>query len=191
MPQVIRLMGRVAISGPPTLVILLSLLPADLIMLWLYGSGLALIALITLLPTILLSRRYRPSAFWQRARQQAIIALFIVVSVVVFNWPMGIAFALSRPALNQVAQQLLAGESFSTPRRVGLFRIEAAELSGGMMGDQHIPALWTDWAEPSDWMEGSSGDHMGFVQSGPGKPPFVMWSHMRLDHDWQFVYRAE
>ena len=104
---------------------------------------------------------------------------------------MRIAFALSRPALNQAAQPLLTGESLSTPRRIGLFRIEAAELSRGMMGDQQIPALWTDWTKPPDWMDRSSGDHMGFVQSGPSKPPFVMWSHMRLDEDWQFIYRAE
>lgn len=185
MQRLFRLLVWGAISLPPILCILLSLLPADLLMLWIYGAVFWLFSLVILLLSILPVWRSRSGAQWRRVRKRAAIAFCIVVSVIAFNWPMRIAFVLSRPALNQAAQQLLAGDPVPTPRRIGLFRIEAAELSRGMMGNDQIPALWTDWTSPP------SGDHMGFVQSGAGKPPFIMWSHMRLDGDWQFIYRAE
>ncbi|MEL6136082.1 MAG: hypothetical protein AAFR42_01535 [Cyanobacteria bacterium J06628_6] len=178
-----RFLLWVAIASPLTLVILLSLMPADLLMLWLYGSALALCYLTLLMFIAIQVCRSQAGAYWKSLGKRVTLAFFLVVSVIVFNWPMRTAFLLSRPTLDQAAQQLLAGEVISTPRRMGFFRIAAAELLPSRNGSEQVPALWTDL--------GSGGDTMGFVQSGASKPPFIMWSHMRLDENWQFIYRAE
>ena len=181
--RVWRGIGWGAIAAPPSLIIVLSLLPADQLILWLYGSVLGLCSLTALLFTVVQAHRSQSGPRWKKSRQRATLAFCLVVSVLSLNWPMRLAFILSRPALNQAAQQLLAGDPVATPRRIGLFRIAAAELFQNPSKPEQIPSLWTDL--------GSGGDLMGFVQSGPGKPPFIMWSHMRLDRDWQFIYRAE
>ena len=178
-----RFLIRGAVAGPPVLAILLSLLPADQLMLWLYGAALALCSLTLLLFVMVQAYRSPYGAYWRRLGQQTVLSFCLVVSVVALNWPMRTAFILSRPALNQAAQQLLAGESMLTPQRMGVFRIVAAELMPQPDGSTQVPSLWTDI--------GSGGDHMGVVQSGADRPPFIMWSAMRLDRDWQFIYRAE
>ncbi len=185
MRRVLRWLVWGAIVLPPILMILLSLWPADQIMLWMYGGVIALFSLTIRFLMVFYADRARLGGDWRSVRKRATLALCLVISILVLNWPMRIAFLLSRPAFNQAAQQLLAGESVPTPRRIGLFHVAGAELSLGMMGKDQVPALWTDMGvEPG-------GDHMGFVQSGSGKPPFIMWSYMRLDENWQFIYRAE
>ncbi len=183
MGKIFRFLGWSAIASPPVLIILLSLMPADQLMLWLYGSALALCSITLLCAVAIQAYRSQHGAYWSRLLRRLTLSFCVVVSVVAFNWPMRAAFLVSRPTLNQVAQQLLSEKSIATPRRVGLFHISAAELVSSPHDQSQVPALWTDL--------GSGGDHMGFVQSGAGKPPFIMWSAMRLDSDWQFIYRAE
>ena len=101
----------------------------------------------------------------------AVIA--VVLSVAVSNWPLHAAYRLSRPSFEQVAAEVRQGKGFDEPRQVGLFRVARAELN-----HRGVVCLWTD-LEPSGYT--------GFVQCGPEKPPFNIWSHQALDATWQFI----
>ncbi len=111
-----------------------------------------------------------------RSRRNAVIglaAIVFLVSVAVSNWPMRMAYGVSRPAFDQVASQIRNGDAPQTPCTIGLFRIQRAEVYYN-----NVVCLWTD-----DDSRGSTG----FVQCGPVDPPFNLWSHVPLDESWQFI----
>ncbi|MEL6401876.1 MAG: hypothetical protein AAFR26_22810 [Cyanobacteria bacterium J06626_4] len=165
-----------AIALPPTLLILLSLKPLEIIALWLLG-GLAAAFLTVVIMALLTLPTLRTQKRFQR---QAVVSLVIVVSIMMSNWPLRIAYAFSRPAFDQVAEQVMVGETPTTPRRIGWFRVARIEAPGSAANeiDYHGLRLWTG-IHP----HGNSG----FVRSSPDDLRFNLWSHFKLDETWQFI----
>lgn len=164
------------IALPPTLLILLSLKPLEIIALWLLG-GLAAAFLTVVIMALLTLPTLRSQ---KRLQWQAAVSLMIVVSIIMFNWPLRVAYAFSRPAFDQVAEQVIAGEVLATPRRIGWFRVKRIEAPGPAANgiDDHGLRLWTG-IHP----HGNSG----FVRSSPDDLRFNLWSHFQLDETWQFI----
>jgi hypothetical protein len=103
-----------------------------------------------------------------------IACLALIVSVAAVHWPLRVAHALSRPALDQVARDLRGGQPFAGPARVGLFTIAEAEVN-----QAGIVCLWVDT---------NPGGKTGFVQGGPDHVPSNLWSVINLDDRWQFIH---
>ena len=165
-----------AIAIPPTVMVILSLAPFDIFAIWFFSVVAAafllfLLAALLGLPLLASQKRY-----WR----QAGAALLVVLSIAVFNWPLRIGYAFSRPAFNQVAAQVMAGEMPETPRRVGWFRIEGVALPEDLFyyAEDGIVCLWTN-VHPYG--------NTGFVQTSPDNLPFNLWSHFKLDNTWQFI----
>jgi hypothetical protein len=102
------------------------------------------------------------------------MSVAVFVSVPTTNWPLRLAFRLSKPSLEAVAQSLRAGKTFPQPMRVGLFTIQKAEIYD--LNDK--VCLWTDL----NW----SGK-VGFTRCAPGDLPFNLASNLTLDETWQFI----
>ena len=161
---------------PPTLLILLSLKPLEIVSIRFFGFVAAaflavFIMALTVIPILQSQKRFR---------RQVAASLIMVVSITVFNWPLRIAYAFSRPAFDRVAEQVMARETIETPRRIGWFRIERIDVSGSATNDigYEAPCLWTD-IHPYG--------NTGFVQAIPNNLRFNLWSHFRLDETWQFI----
>lgn len=103
----------------------------------------------------------------------ATACLACIASVTTIHWPLRVAFYFSQSSLNQLAEDVRAGQSLMTPARVGLFTIVETQVS------RHgIVCFWVD-ANP--------GGKTGFVQCGPDHVPFNLWSMLSLNDRWQFV----
>jgi hypothetical protein len=101
------------------------------------------------------------------------VAVLVILSVTAANWPLRVSYALNRPAFDQLAKRVRAGEDMTMPRSVGLFKIRRAEVY-----HNGVTCLWTG-LDPAGYT--------GFVQCGPDHVPFNLWSIVRLDHEWQFI----
>lgn len=101
----------------------------------------------------------------------AILAL--LASVALTQWPLRIAYSLSRPAFDTAAQLVREGKGLPLPQRIGFFTIQKAEVS-----HTDVVCLWTRPA--------SSGN-TGFVQCKRDYVPFNLWSVVKLDDGWQFI----
>ena len=165
-----------AIALPPTLLILLSLKPLEIHVLRLLGC-LAVVFPAVLMVALLAVPDLRAQKRFQR---QAAVSLVLVVSIIMFNWPLRVAYAFSRPAFDQVAEQVMAGETLTTPRRIGWFRVQRIEAPGFAANGIAFQGLrlWTG-IHP----HGNSG----FVRSSPDDLRFNLWSHFKLDETWQFI----
>jgi hypothetical protein len=97
----------------------------------------------------------------------------VVISVIVYQWPLHVAYRLSQPAIERVADNIRAGRPFRGPARVGVFLIEQAEVS-----PKGVTCLWLNNALHS---------RTGLVQCSPVKPPFNLWSMTSLDERWQCI----
>jgi hypothetical protein len=91
-------------------------------------------------------------------------------------WPLRVAFLVSRPALEHLADRVAAGQALTLPVRAGVYSIVgfATDPSTGNV------ALITD-ADP--------GGRSGFVRHRPGTPhgPFrSLWMGMRLSRTWAY-----
>jgi hypothetical protein len=97
-----------------------------------------------------------------------------MLSVPLTQWPLRLAFAISRPALDDLAVRLSAGDYPEFPCRAGVFWIKSGQTNQGR------PCLWTD---PQ-----SSGP-TGFVKRTATAPNnwFNLWSDVALDADWRLV----
>ena len=171
-----RFLAWSAIVLPPTLLSLLSLKPLEIVSLRLLGFFAAVFLaaiMVTLMVTPALKSR-------KRFRRQVVASLIMVVSIIAFNWPLRAAYAVSRPAFDQVAQQVSSGETIETPQRIGWFRIERVDAPGlAANGIEHQGLrLWTD-VHPAG--------NTGFVQSDSDNLYFNLWSHFSLDETWQFI----
>ncbi len=100
--------------------------------------------------------------------------LAVYVSVPYTHWPLRLAYKVSRPSFDAMAQSLQSGVRFQGPMWVGLFKIEKAEVyeHNGKV------CLWT-YLHPN----GSTG----FTQCPPDDVPFNLWSKIELDASWQLV----
>ena len=99
------------------------------------------------------------------------ISLGGIASVPRWNWPLRVAFVVSRPALEQAASQLKVGKRVSN-QWAGTFFIRRGELRGA------IACLWINT---------DSAGSTGFVQTPPTLLPFNMWSEISLDDRWQLI----
>lgn len=97
----------------------------------------------------------------------------IILSITLTNWPLGIAFAASRPALNRLAEEVRQGKPPETPVFAGCFRIRETQVKRN-----GIVCLWT---------RPNSSGNTGFVQCRRNPPPFNLCSHTPLDESWHFI----
>lgn len=97
----------------------------------------------------------------------------VLLSIVTMNWPLRYAYQLSRAEFDAVARRVADGEEVQTPRWIGLFRIETAEVYRN-----GVVCLWTNDAPAGP---------TGFVQYAADDLPFNLASHYRLDDRWQFI----
>ena len=171
-----RLLAWIAVSLPPTLLILLALKSLEVNSL--RFIGLLFFVALSILLWVQMATPATESK--KRFRQLTVASLITVASIVAFNWPLKAAYSLSRPAFNHVAEQVESGKTLSTPRRVGWFRIQQIEAPGPAENqiDEHGLRLWTN-LHPNG--------KTGFVQSRPDDLSFNLWSYFRLDDTWQFI----
>ena len=101
--------------------------------------------------------------------------LAVLISVMITSWPLRITYACSQSTFDAVAARVRARETVNVPLRIGVFRI--LEVAADRNGNG-VVCLWTDLT-PSGYT--------GFVQCGPTRPPFNLWSHVALDDRWQFI----
>ncbi|BCM90950.1 hypothetical protein IAD21_02813 [Abditibacteriota bacterium] len=103
-----------------------------------------------------------------------VTCLVIFVSVPLTHWPLRLAYILSRPSFEALAQSLQTGTKYPHSMRVGAFYIKKAEIYNI---DGKI-CLWTDL---------SPSGKTGFTRCPSNDLPFNLWSSLKLDGDWQFV----
>ena len=102
-----------------------------------------------------------------------VLFLGTIISVGDTEWPLRLAYSLSRAKMDAVAAELRAGTTQPGPRWIGMFQIESAEVNS--FG---VVCFWTRVAY---------GGNTGFVQCPPDHVRFNLWSIIRLDDHWQFI----
>jgi hypothetical protein len=123
-------------------------------------------------------RVWSPVAVWL----STILLTFMPLATVGTQWPLRLAFVVTRPSLDRLADQVAAGQNVSFPRWVGPFRLAGSAVDGvsGNVG------LMID-ANPS----GPSG----FVRISPGVPPEstgpFRWDNLLVHLGWGWEYREE
>jgi hypothetical protein len=139
----------------------------------LVGCGCAACGVIVVLAiTWLRCADARGERLWP-ALSGAAVALAVVATVIATAWPLRLAYALSRPALQRLAVAVQAGQRPPADVRAGLFVIKQAELSR-----QGVVCLWTD-LDPVG--------RTGFVQCRADSLPENRWSSIQLDEQWHLV----
>lgn len=116
--------------------------------------------------------RSKGQGLWP-ASAGAIACLALITSVVTIHWPLRAAYLLSRPSLDQVAEDVQAGRAFAGPAQVGLFTIHQAQLN-----NHGIVCLWVDM---------NPAGKAGFVKCRPNYVPANTWSVVSLDDHWQYI----
>ncbi len=116
--------------------------------------------------------------------QVAVILLGILPSSMALTlWPLHLAFAISRPAMNRLADQVAAGIPVAFPCQVGVYTIVSAKRDLGKNPDV---ALFVD-----DDPNGPSG----FVRSIEPRISFghdlIVPSNYSINLDWAWDYRDE
>jgi hypothetical protein len=101
-----------------------------------------------------------------------VVCLGVTISVAVWDWPLRLAFAASRPALERAAADVRSGKQVVN-ERVGVFFIRSGNMTGA-----NIPCLWTDT---------NPAGRTGFVQTRPDVLPFNLWSAIHLDDRWYLI----
>lgn len=99
-------------------------------------------------------------------------SLVVLISVPLTHWPLRLAYHISRPKFETIAQVLRSGKTFPKPMQVGPFTIEKAEIDNGKV------CLWTD-LDPAG--------RTGFAKCSPKDVPFNLWSITELDENWQYI----
>jgi hypothetical protein len=99
-------------------------------------------------------------------------SVLLYVSILVTQWPLRLTFALSRPALEQMAQSLRSGNKLQGPQRAGFFLIREASFK-----------FYPDTV--CLWIALEPNGNRGFIQG----PSNVMQSasHIWLDKRWRLV----
>lgn len=110
------------------------------------------------------------------SRQALALAMFLLIvgSIVETQWPLRLAFAISRPSLDQLAEQIREHGRIREQRRAGLFVVRTSQVTA-----DGVVCLWT---EPDPW------GNTGFVKCAPERAQrFNLWSTLQLSDDWQLV----
>jgi hypothetical protein len=122
--------------------------------------------------------RRSPWSAWPLVLVLGILPLTMVLT----RWPLRLAFLASRPAMDRLAERVLAGQAVAGPEWTGLFRVvgSAVDPASGNVGLITDPCL--------------SG-RSGFVRAGggpgaPAGPPigplYDLWSDLQLDDRWWY-----
>lgn len=113
---------------------------------------------------------------WMVAVGILIVCSGIVVSVGVTSWPLRLMYAVCSDQFDEIADRLRAGDTITTPKWIGSFQIEKAEIDSR----NKLVCLWT--------VLDSSGN-CGFVQCPPRDVEweFNCFAVVRLDDHWQFI----
>jgi hypothetical protein len=95
-------------------------------------------------------------------------------------WPLRLAFSMTRPALESLANQVGAGQSVGFPRWVGLFRVAGSAVD---------PAT----REVGLLIEPNPNHYAGFVRVPPGAPRSSMFGTdlLGVHLGWGWEYREE
>ena len=149
-----------AVLMPGFLSIAASLWLLEPVLMMIVGFFLGMVTFI-LLGFMAMSPRYWRSHFIAGA-----VTAALIVSVLGTHWPLRLAYAHSKPAFDQVAAQVRAGDATKAPGWVGLFYIEKAEIY-----HNGVVCLWTN-----DHPNGPTG----FVQHGPENLPFNIWRGLNV-----------
>ena len=159
---------------------LFAALPAVVVLLGLTGTETLLVSLLGVLGVIIAGPLYVRWLYRRHSKRLALVAGCILLASAIANasselasFPLRLGYRLSKQPMDKAAARLRAGESISTPCWVGSIRVKKAELSW-----RGIPCLWTH-PHPN----GSDG----FVQTPPDYIPFNIWSHTKIDNEWQFI----
>jgi hypothetical protein len=150
-----------------------------------------------LMPLVLLFGFTAPVAFlalvaavvgWARwkvrpRRWLALVGLLIcpllVTTMLFTHWPMKLSFALSKPALDRMADAVAAHRAPALPKRAGAYVIHAVETRPVAEGANGLTVCL--------WMLPLERQHVGFVRSPAGvTPKFNPWTHSRMDVNWHY-----
>jgi hypothetical protein len=170
-----RLLRTLPLILATFVVIGMSLLAYESLTMVLGGFLLVMMAtLATLLADICSGKSVFSRRKWSRKSWQLVgIYLAVCLSVWMTDWPLRIAFALSRPTLERAAQELKVGKPVPSPRFIGLFYIWRAELNGK--------------GQPCFWTALDSTGPAGFVLAPFGDPHYNLWSKVTLSNDWYLI----
>jgi hypothetical protein len=113
--------------------------------------------------------RYSPFWVWPLVLTAALLPL----SMLITSWPFRLAFLVSRPALENVADRVAAGQAVTGPEWAGLFRVvgSAVDSASGNVG------LITD-QDPAG--------RSGFVRGRTGGPFFNLNIYLPLCDEWTY-----
>jgi hypothetical protein len=162
-----------SMAGSPSIVVILSALPCLIGTAVVVGFGAAWC--FASARDLKLSRR----SLVLRWTVVAVISL-APVTMLFTQWPFRLAFLVSRPALERLADEVGAGAPLTSPRWAGVFVIvgSAVDAKTGNVG------LITD-PNPS----GRTGfERYGALgRPGAGGAFYNFWSEMQLDENWRFA----
>ncbi len=103
----------------------------------------------------------------------------LVATMLLSHWPMKLSFALSKPALNRLADAVAAHRAPALPKRAGAYVIHAVETRPLPEGANGLTVCL--------WMLPVERQHVGFVRSPAGvTPEFNPWTHRRMDAYWHY-----
>ncbi|MEO0806468.1 MAG: hypothetical protein AAFY33_09200 [Cyanobacteria bacterium J06643_4] len=167
--------GRQALRRALLLAVLLPGLLSIAASLWLLEPAFVMVVcfFLGMVTFILLGFMSTSPRHWRSHFVAGAVTAALIVSVLGTHWPLRLAYAQSKPAFDQAAEQVRAGNVPETPGWIGLFYIEKAEIY-----HNGVVCLWTN-----DHPSGPTG----FVQHGPDNLPFNIWTEILLDDTWQFV----
>lgn len=111
----------------------------------------------------------------RRRRVLVVLGCFLlIVSLPTTLWPLRITVALSRPALEELADRVEQGHVVRGPRRVGVLFVHGSELRGA------TPLLVTS---------PNPGNVGGLVRCAPSAAArFNLWSAYSIDPSWQLIF---
>ncbi|MEN6520971.1 MAG: hypothetical protein ABFD46_07460 [Armatimonadota bacterium] len=140
----------------------------------------AVLGTIVILPIVVLLSSFTPVGWkrnhWLLRSYVSIpLAVLILVSIGLIDWPLRLHFAMIRPTLNSLAARAEKGEPVKDPVRVGLFHLQPIEHRSGAFSLGLYPSCECEFD--------------GFAKTTPaGAKNFNLWYTISLDKDWQFIW---
>ncbi len=108
-------------------------------------------------------------------RAFTIVLIVAIISTAALDWPLRLAFLLSRPALDAVADGARSGDTTADHQRVGLFVIDSVRPG------EDVICLWTE-------IDGYSNTGLVRRHEGREHPDLHACSVIRLDDRWNAVF---
>ncbi len=147
-----------------------------LVLLFVFTAPVALLALIA---AVVAWVRWKAGPRGWLALGGLLFCPLLVASMLLTHWPMKLSFALSKPALNRLADAVAAHRAPALPKRAGAYVIHAVETRPMAEGTNGLTVCL--------WMLPLERQHVGFVRSPAGvTPEFNPWTHSRMDVHWHY-----